>query len=117
MARFRAFFKRLQENRNFNLFRLITALGFIAAAVLVLVTPLQLPDPDDWANYVGVQNFSHGKFTVDGFTLYQQGIKVGQGAAGSSSICRWRRTSSRWKRRPASSFISSLFIWPIFRAR
>lgn len=58
MVGIRAFFNRLRESRYFNLYRLITALGFIAATLLVVLTPLQLPDPDDWANYVGVQNFS-----------------------------------------------------------
>ena len=47
-------------------------------AALVLATPVQLPDPDDWANYLGVRNFSDGKLTIDGYTLYKQSMEVGK---------------------------------------
>ncbi len=40
--------------------------------VLVLATPLQKPDPDDWAYYHAVRNFSQGHFTVDNRTQLEQ---------------------------------------------
>lgn len=72
------FFNKLRESRYFNLYRIITALGFVAAALLVVLTPLQLPDPDDWANYIGVQNFAAGKLVVDGRTMWRQMVEVGE---------------------------------------
>ena len=41
-----------------NPYRVIVAIGFIIAMALMLATPLQLPDPDDWAYYHAVRNFS-----------------------------------------------------------
>jgi hypothetical protein len=64
--------------RFFNIYRSIAAVGFIAAAVLILATPLQLPDPDDWAYNVAVKNFSKGDLTIDTATLYREAYYVGQ---------------------------------------
>lgn len=64
--------------RFLNINRIITAIGFIVAAALILATPLQLPDPDDWAYNVAVKNFSNGDFTIDGYTLYKESFEVGQ---------------------------------------
>jgi hypothetical protein len=58
--------------QHLNIYRVIVGIGFIIAMVLVLATPLQLPDPDDWAYYHAVRNFSEGHFTVDNYTQYQQ---------------------------------------------
>jgi hypothetical protein len=50
--------------------------------VLVLTTPLQKPDPDDWAYYYAVRNFSQGHFTVNNQTQLQQATEtVKQGGA------------------------------------
>jgi hypothetical protein len=62
--------------RFFNVYRVITALGCIAAAALVLTTPVRLPDPDDWANYLGVRNFAEGELTIDGYTMYREMMDV-----------------------------------------
>src|SRR4030042_393 len=51
---------------------LIVGIGFVVAMVLVLATPLQKPDPDDWAYYHAVRNFSQGHFTVDNRTQLEQ---------------------------------------------
>jgi hypothetical protein len=72
-----ALLKKLYEKLHLNVYRIIVGVGFIAAAALVLATPVQLPDPDDWANYLGVRNFSQGKLTVDGYTVYMQSKEVG----------------------------------------
>jgi hypothetical protein len=37
-----------------------------------------MPDPDDWAYYNGTLNFSKGHFTIDNFTVMQQGREIGE---------------------------------------
>jgi hypothetical protein len=64
--------------RFFNIYRSIVAVGFIAAALMVLLTPLQLPDPDDWAYYVATKNFSSGDFTINTSTLYKEAYETGK---------------------------------------
>lgn len=60
--------------------RVIVGIGFIIAMVLILTTPLQMPDPDDWAYYLGVRNFTQGQFTVDTATFTEQAKEIwGQG--------------------------------------
>jgi hypothetical protein len=51
--------------RRVNLYQGIVGIGFIIATVLVLATPVQMPDPDDWAYYYGVRNFSRGDLTIN----------------------------------------------------
>ena len=59
-----------------NLNRVIVGIGFIIAAVLALAAPVQLPDPDDWAYYHAVRNFSQGHFTVDTDTQIVQAMET-----------------------------------------
>jgi hypothetical protein len=65
-------FQKLYCKAHLNINRIIVGIGFIIATVLILISPLQLPDPDDWAYYHAVRNFSEGHFTVDNFTQFQQ---------------------------------------------
>ncbi len=58
--------------QHLTLYKIIVGIGFIVAIVLVLATPLQKPDPDDWAYYHAVRNFSQGHFTVDNRTQLEQ---------------------------------------------
>ena len=69
-------YKRL--SKYITVYRLIVGIGFIIAMVLMLAAPLQMPDPDDWAYYYGVKNFSQGHFTIDNPTLYQQAMETGR---------------------------------------
>ncbi|MHB8104394.1 MAG: hypothetical protein ACYDG5_02520 [Dehalococcoidales bacterium] len=71
-----AFFDKLHWKQHFNIYRVIVGIGFIISMVLILVTPLQMPDPDDWAYYRGVQNFSQGHFTVDNQTQRLQALET-----------------------------------------
>jgi hypothetical protein len=64
--------------RYINAYRLITGAGLIAAAALVLAIPVQMPDPDDWAYYHGVRNFSQGHLTVDNRQQFEQAVATGQ---------------------------------------
>jgi hypothetical protein len=64
--------------QHFTLERIIVGAGFIVAMALVLATPLRMPDPDDWAYYYGVKNFSQGHFTLDNSTFFQQAREAGQ---------------------------------------
>jgi hypothetical protein len=61
-----------------TLMRVIVALGFIIAMILVLVTPLQKPDPDDWAYYYAVRHFSDGHFTIDNATWAKDAAETGK---------------------------------------
>jgi hypothetical protein len=67
LSLFKRFFRQ-----HITLNRIITGTGFIVATVLVLATPLQKPDPDDWAYYLAVRNFSQDHFTIDNYTLGQE---------------------------------------------
>jgi hypothetical protein len=62
--------------QHINLNRIIVGIGFVIAMALVLATPIQMPDPDDWAYYYGVQNFSQGQFTIDNFIQYKQAMET-----------------------------------------
>jgi hypothetical protein len=64
--------------RHITIYRLITGAGFIIAIILTLATPVQFPDPDDWAYYYGVRNFSQGHLTVNNLEQYQQAQEIGQ---------------------------------------
>ncbi len=62
--------------RHITLERVIVAVAFIAATVLILATPLGMPDPDDWAYYHGAQNFAAGHFTVTNQQQLHQAIET-----------------------------------------
>ena len=64
--------------RHLNIYRVITAVGFIAAAALILATPVKMPDPDDWAYYYAAKNFSTGDFTVDNRVQFEQATETGR---------------------------------------
>jgi len=64
--------------QHITLNRIIVGIAFIIAMALVLATPIQMPDPDDWAYYYGVKNFSQGKFTINNWTQYQQAMETGR---------------------------------------
>ena len=65
---------KLHLRQHISINRAIVGVGFIIAMVLILATPLQMPDPDDWAYYHGTINFSKGHLTVNNFTQYQQAL-------------------------------------------
>jgi hypothetical protein len=64
--------------RYITVYRLITGIGFLVAMALVLAVPVQMPDPDDWAYYCGVRNFSQGHLTVDNRVQFQQAVETGR---------------------------------------
>ena len=55
-----------------NVYRVIAAVGFVVAMVLVMVIPAQMSGASPWAYYYGVKNFSHGKLVIDNTLLFQQ---------------------------------------------
>jgi hypothetical protein len=73
-----ALFNMLHLKQHLNPHRIIVGFGFIIAMILILATPLQMPDPDDWAYYNGVRNFSEGRFTIDNNTMFQQSREIGE---------------------------------------
>ncbi len=58
--------------RRINVYRVITAAGFIIAVVLVMVIPAQMSGASPWAYYYGVKNFSRGKLVIDNYQLFQE---------------------------------------------
>src|SRR4030043_46525 len=64
--------------QHITLNRIIVGVGFIIAMALVLATPTQMPDPDDWAYYYAARNFSHGQFTINNQTQYLQAMETGR---------------------------------------
>jgi len=69
-----ALVNKLHLRQHITLNRAIVGVGFIIAMVLILSTPLQMPDPDDWAYYHGARNFSEGHLTVNNYAQYQQAL-------------------------------------------
>ncbi len=67
-----SFFDKFHLKQYLNINRIIVGAGFIIAMALVLAAPLQKPDPDDWAYYHAVRNFSEGHFTIDNMTQFAQ---------------------------------------------
>lgn len=58
--------------RHINVYRVITAAGFIAAVILVMVIPAQMSGASPWAYYYGVKNFSQGKLVINDRLLFQE---------------------------------------------
>jgi len=51
------------------LYRAITALGVVLAFFLILVIPQHMKENSDWSFQYAAQNFSQGRFTLDGTTI------------------------------------------------
>ena len=64
--------------QHITAYRIIVGIGFIGAMALVLATPVQMPDPDDWAYKYAVKNFSNGQFTINNQTWYLQATETMQ---------------------------------------
>jgi hypothetical protein len=62
----------------FTFYHMAVAIGFIIALSLALAIPIHMAEPDDWAYFYGVKNFSQGHFTVDNQTHFQQVIEAQQ---------------------------------------
>jgi hypothetical protein len=60
------------------LYRTITALGVILAFSITLIIPQHMRENSDWSFQYAVQNFSQGRFTVDGITIGHQADEANQ---------------------------------------
>lgn len=58
--------------RHINVYRAVTALGFVLAVVLVMAIPTQMSGASPWAYYYGVKNFSQGKLVIDSNLMRQE---------------------------------------------
>ena len=58
--------------RHINIYRAITAAGFIVAVILVMVIPAQMSGASPWAYYYAVKNFSQGKLVINNQQLFQE---------------------------------------------
>jgi hypothetical protein len=61
-----------------NVWRAITAVGFIVAVVLVMVVPTQMSGASPWAYYYGVKNFSQGKLVITTQEYMQEAKEAGE---------------------------------------
>lgn len=83
-----------KTTRFFNIYRIVVAIGFLIAAVLCLAIPAHNNEPDDWAYYYAVKNFSQGKLTVGDLTHYQQERDAGR--QGGMLIQYYRIGFNKW---------------------
>ncbi|MHB8104586.1 MAG: hypothetical protein ACYDG5_03490 [Dehalococcoidales bacterium] len=58
--------------RHINVYRAITAAGFIIAVVLVMAIPAQMSGASPWAYYYAVKNFSQGKLVITDQQLFEE---------------------------------------------
>jgi hypothetical protein len=78
----------------FNVYRVVVAIGFLIAAALCLAIPAHNNEPDDWAYYYAVKNFSQGKLTIGDFLHFQQEMDAGR--QGGMLIQYYRIGIDRW---------------------
>jgi hypothetical protein len=64
--------------RHINVYRAITAAGFILAVILVMVVPTQMSGASPWAYLYGVKNFSQGKLVITTQQYTQEAKEAGQ---------------------------------------
>ncbi len=62
--------------RQPKVFRLIAGCVTVAAVILALVEPVRLTEPDDWAYYFAVRNFSQGRLVIDDALHNQQVVEA-----------------------------------------
>jgi len=68
----------LKFTRRFNIYYVITVIGFLLAIALSLAIPANMFAPDDWAYHYAVKNFSHGKLVINDSLHFQQVNQAGQ---------------------------------------
>jgi hypothetical protein len=78
----------------FNVYRVVVIIGFLIAAALCLAIPAHNNEPDDWAYYYAVKNFSQGKLTVDDFIHLRQEMDAGR--QGGMLIQYYRIGFNKW---------------------
>ena len=64
--------------KRFSIYRVIVVIGLLSTVSLSLAIPAHMYDPDDWAYYYAVRNFSQGKLVVDDYLHSQQEIQARQ---------------------------------------
>lgn len=89
--------------RHINVYRVIVAIGFIIAVILVFVLPAQMSGASPWAYYYGVKNFSHGKLVIDDQLLFQQMKEAGE--QGGVLIQYVKIGTNRWAVEKAPGYI------------
>lgn len=78
----------------FNVYRVVVVIGFLIASALCLAIPAHNNEPDDWAYYYAVKNFSQGKLTVGDFLHFEQERNAGQ--QGGMLIQYYRVGFNKW---------------------
>ena len=64
--------------RQPNIYRLLTACVLLLVIVLVLIEPVRLAEPDDWAYYYAAKNFSQGHLVINDQLHSQQVVEASQ---------------------------------------
>jgi hypothetical protein len=55
----------LKVMKRFNIYCVVVVIGFLLANAMALAIPAHMNEPDDWAIYYAVKNFSQGKLIID----------------------------------------------------
>ena len=55
----------LKVMKRFNIYCVVVVIGFLLANAMALAIPAHMNEPDDWAIYYAVKNFSQGKLVID----------------------------------------------------
>ncbi|OGN98908.1 MAG: hypothetical protein A2Y58_04580 [Chloroflexi bacterium RBG_13_51_52] len=97
--------------KHINVYRVITALGLVAAVILVLAITAQMSGASPWAYYYGVKNFSEGKLVIDD-QLHNQQVREA-GRQGGILVQYVEVSNGRWAVEKAPGYIFYLvpFEW------
>jgi hypothetical protein len=93
-------------------YRIAVALGFLIAMGMTLAIPVRMTDPDDWAYYFGVQNFSQGHLVVDDQTHSRQERQARQ--QGGQLVQYWNIGDNRWAFEKAPGYVFYLVPFELF---
>jgi hypothetical protein len=93
----------LKIAKRFNIYRVVVAVGFLLATALALAIPAHMNEPDDWAYYYAVKNFSQGKLVINDALHFQQMVQAGQ--QGGLLIQYYRIAYNKWAVEKAPGYI------------
>jgi hypothetical protein len=89
--------------RHINVYRVIAAVGFIIAVVLVMVIPAQMSGASPWAYYYGVKNFSQEKLVITTQQYMAEAKEAGQ--QGGILVGYVKIGTNRWAQEKAPGYI------------
>jgi hypothetical protein len=98
----------LKVTKRFSIYCFVVIIGFLLATTVSLSIPVHMNEPDDWAYYYAVKNFSQGNLVVDDATHYQQEHQARQ--QGGLLIQYYRIADNKWAFEKPPGYV--LFLVP-----